>query len=96
MNDNTVKVNSEYSPLGEIGQKYLVSGKKVSMRIWKDIPPSDSKSPSQRAYETVGYVLKGRAELHIGTPVVMLEAGSSCWCPKGRPTLIEFWKRLPP
>jgi hypothetical protein len=75
MNDNTVKVNSEYSPLGEIGQKYLVSGKKVSMRIWKDIPPSDSKSPSQRAYETVGYVLKGRAELHIGTPVVMLKRG---------------------
>jgi len=86
MSDNTVKVvNSEYSPLGEMGQKYLVSGKKVSMRIWEGVPPGDLKSPSQRVYETVGYVLKGKAELHIGTHLVMLEPGSSWLVPEGTP-----------
>jgi len=68
-----------------MGQKYLVSGKKVSMRIWEGVPPGDLKSPSQRVYETVGYVLKGKAELHIGTHLVMLEPGSSWLVPEGTP-----------
>jgi quercetin dioxygenase-like cupin family protein len=86
MHDDTVKViNSEYSPEGELGQKYLVSGKKISMRIWEAIPPGDFKSPSQRVYETVGYVLKGKAELHVGKHVVTLEPGSSWLVPKGTP-----------
>jgi len=37
MPDTSVKkVNSEYSPKGQIGQKYLASGKTVSMRLWQD------------------------------------------------------------
>jgi mannose-6-phosphate isomerase-like protein (cupin superfamily) len=84
--DDTVKViDSEHSPLGEMGQKYLVSGKRISMRIWEDIPPGDEKPPSQRVYETIGYVLKGRAELHVGNHVVMLEPGSSWLVPEGTP-----------
>jgi hypothetical protein len=40
MNDDTVKViNSEYSPLGEMGQKYLVSGKNVSNENLGRYPP---------------------------------------------------------
>jgi len=86
MDDDTVKViNSHYSPLGEMGQKYLVSGKKVSMRIWEDVPSGDFKPPSQRGYETVGYVLRGRAELHIGEHFVVLEPGSSWLVPEGTP-----------
>src|SRR5262245_9838976 len=66
MQDNTIKViSSEFSPTGETGQKYLVSGKRVSMRVWEEEPAGELKSPSQRAYETVGYVLKGKAELHL-------------------------------
>jgi quercetin dioxygenase-like cupin family protein len=86
MEDNTVKVvMSEFSPTGEMGQKYLVSGKKVSMRIWEEEPVAELKSPSQRPYETVGYVVKGRAELHLGSHVVLLERGSSWLVPEGTP-----------
>ena len=35
------------------------------------------KPPSRRAYETIGYVIKGRAELHIEGQMVLLETGDS-------------------
>jgi quercetin dioxygenase-like cupin family protein len=82
MSDKTVKVvSSQYSPTGTMGQKYLVSGKRISMRLWEEEPSDEIKSPSQRTYETVGYVLKGRAELRIGEHEVRLEPGSSWLVP---------------
>ena len=77
MTDTTVKkVSAAYSPASDMGQKYLASGKRVSMHLWK---PSrqDTNAPSVRDYETVGYVITGRAE------TVMLEAGDSWLVPPG-------------
>ena len=84
MPDTTVKkISSQYSPHGEMGQKYLASGKNVSMRLWEDQPPGEPKPEGQRAYETVGYVLKGRAELHLEGQMVLLEPGDSWVVPAG-------------
>lgn len=84
MSDTSVKkVSSAYSPKGEMGQKYLASGIKVSMRLWEDEQPSEPKEPSARDYETVGFVIKGRAELHIEGQMVLLEPGDSWAVPKG-------------
>ena len=84
MPDTSVKkVDSAYSPKGEMGQKYLASGKSLSMRLWEDEQPGEGKLPTQRDYETVGYVIKGRAELHIENQMVLLEPGSSWVVPKG-------------
>ena len=47
-----------------MGQTYLVSGKRVSMRLWENEPRQVSEA-DRRDYETVGYVLAGRAELMI-------------------------------
>jgi quercetin dioxygenase-like cupin family protein len=66
-----------------MGQKYLASGVHVAMRLWEDEPPSADKPSTQRAYETVGYVIKGRAELHIEGQMVLLEPGDSWVVPKG-------------
>jgi hypothetical protein len=39
MTDTTIKkVEAGSSPKGEMGQKYLVAGKRVSMRLWIDEP----------------------------------------------------------
>ncbi|MGL4882116.1 MAG: cupin domain-containing protein, partial [Waterburya sp.] len=44
MNDTTVKkVKSTTSPTGEMGQKYLVAGKKMSMRLWENEQPGEAK-----------------------------------------------------
>lgn len=83
MPDTSVKkVDSAYSPKGEMGQKYLASGKSVSMRLWEDEQPSEAKPPTQREYETVGYVIKGRAELHLEGQMILLEPGTSWVVPK--------------
>lgn len=84
MADTTIKkIDSKYSPKGELGQKYLASGKQVSMRLWEDEPVAADKGDSMRDYETVGFVIKGRAELHCEGQMVILEPGDSWTVPKG-------------
>ena len=84
MSDTTVmKVNSAHSPKGQMGQKYLATGKTVSMRLWEDEQPDEPKPAAAREYETVGYVIKGKAELHIEGQMILLEAGDSWMVPKG-------------
>src|SRR5688572_20641394 len=84
MADKSVtKVASTHSPKGPMGQKYLASGLHVSMRLWENEPPGQPKPSSQRDYETVGYVIGGRAELHLEGQKVVLEPGDSWVIPKG-------------
>ncbi|HSC26592.1 MAG TPA: cupin domain-containing protein [Vicinamibacterales bacterium] len=82
MPDTTVKkVSVARSPQGEMGQKYLVSGRRLSMRIWQDEPAGVEKAPSRRDYETVGYVISGRAELTVEGQKLILEPGDSWLVP---------------
>lgn len=84
MTDTTVKkVSSAYSPKGEQGQVYLASGKRVSMRLWRDEEPTEDKPMHRREYELVGYVVSGRAELVIEGQTVKLEPGDSWVVPAG-------------
>jgi quercetin dioxygenase-like cupin family protein len=84
MSDTTItKVDSRFSPKGQDGEKYLASGKHVAMRMWENEQPGEPKESAARAYETVGYVLSGRAELHLAGQVVILEPGNSWVVPKG-------------
>jgi quercetin dioxygenase-like cupin family protein len=84
MTDATVKkVQSETSPHGEMGQKYLVSGKSISMRLWEAEPPSEKMPTTRRDYETVGYVIGGRAELQLEGQMIKLDPGDSWLVPRG-------------
>ena len=84
MTDKSVKkVSSSDSPEGEMGQKYLATGKAVSMRLWEKEAPGEPKPEEKRDYETVGYVVKGKAELHLEGQKVLLEPGDSWVVPKG-------------
>jgi quercetin dioxygenase-like cupin family protein len=81
MTDSTVKkVARGSAPKGEMGQVYLASGTRVSMRLWNDEPPQ-SKPAVRRDYETVGYVISGRAELVVEQQTVTLEPGDSWLVP---------------
>ncbi|HVF03052.1 MAG TPA: cupin domain-containing protein [Rubrobacteraceae bacterium] len=80
---NVDKVNAERALRGEMGQRYLASGESVSMRLWDGEEPSEPKPEAAREYETVGYVLGGRAELHLEGEVIPLSAGDSWTVPKG-------------
>lgn len=84
MSETTVtKVDSKFSPTGRMGQKYLATGVSLSMRLWENEVPGDTKPTTRRDYETVGYVLEGRAQLHLEDQMVVLEPGDSWVVPKG-------------
>jgi quercetin dioxygenase-like cupin family protein len=84
MSDTTVKkVSKSHSPKGKMGQTYLVSGKRVSMRLWDNEQPGQDKPPGTREYETVGYVIAGRAELTLAGQTLRLEPGDSWLVPAG-------------
>jgi quercetin dioxygenase-like cupin family protein len=78
-----IKIDSTNSPTGKHGEKYLASGIHLAMRLWEDEQPGELKPEVSRPYETVGYVLKGKAELHSEGQIVLLEAGNSYVVPKG-------------
>lgn len=79
MTETTVKkVQSSQSPIGSMGQAYLVAGKTLSMRLWdaaESLP--DEKTFRERDYETLGYVLEGRAELETDDQKIDLGPGDS-------------------
>ena len=84
MPDTTIKkVTSEASPQGEMGQKYLVAGKRVSMRLWIQEPGGKLKAPTTREYETVGYVISGSAKLELEGQKLNLKPGDSWLVPAG-------------
>ena len=78
MADTTIKkVEAGSSPKGDMGQKYLVAGKRVSMRLWTDEPGGKLKGSTSRDYETVGYVISGRATLELEGQTLNLKPGDS-------------------
>jgi quercetin dioxygenase-like cupin family protein len=52
------------------------------MRMWENEKPADKKPTSKHPYEVVGYVLKGKAELHLEGQTLILNAGDSWTVPK--------------
>ena len=84
MTDTTLKkIHGQDSPKGEMGQTYLASGKRVSMRLWQNEPVGQRKAESVRDYETIGYVIAGRAELDVEGQLMRLETGDSWLVPAG-------------
>jgi quercetin dioxygenase-like cupin family protein len=84
MGDTTIKkVEARTSPAGEMGQKYLASGTSVSMRLWTAERLGNDMPATRRDYETVGYVIAGRAELDLEDQTIRLGPGDSWLVPKG-------------
>ncbi len=77
------KIDAASAPRGEHGQIVLAAGTDVAMRAWRDEPPGEPKPFTTREYDTVGYVLRGRAELHCGGEVIALAEGDSYLVPRG-------------
>jgi quercetin dioxygenase-like cupin family protein len=77
------RLASPTSDKARTGQRYLASGVAVAMPLWDREPPGRDKPETARDYETVGYVIEGRAELDLEGQVVILEPGNSWVVPRG-------------
>ena len=53
------------------------------MRLWESEQPAEAKLQTAREYETAGFVIEGKAELHIEGQLVLLEKGDSWVVSKG-------------
>ena len=82
---NRDKINSEAAPTGEMGEKLLAAGDNVAMRMWIEDAGEGELDMHARDYETVGYVIQGRAELLIGDSSLKLGPGDSWLVPSGVP-----------
>ncbi len=95
MGDKTImKVDSSHSPHGALGQKYLATGVSIGMRLWENETGGEHKAPVSREYETVGYVIDGRAELHLEGQMVLLEKGDSWVVPKNSRHMYKILERF--
>lgn len=83
MSNSIQKVASKNAKQEEHGGLLLATGKELGMRMWRDEQPGQPKPVARRDYETVGYVVSGRAELQIEGKSVTLEPGDSWLVPKG-------------
>jgi hypothetical protein len=88
------KVGSANAPTGRFGQKYLASGIRISMRLWEREQPAEAKLQTAHEYETAGFVIEGKAELHIEGQLVLLEKAILGWCRKAHSTVTKLLKPL--
>lgn len=77
----TIKLDADHAPVGPMGQIDLVAGNTVGLRLWRDEQPVSEPVVTRRAYETVGYVIAGAAELTIEGETIRLNPGDSWLVP---------------
>ncbi|NEU10963.1 cupin domain-containing protein [Methylobacterium sp. BTF04] len=75
------KISSHTASEGPHGEIALAAGHAVAMRMWREEPPTSDKPSVKRPYETVGYVISGKAELMVGGETVTLVPGDSWLVP---------------
>jgi quercetin dioxygenase-like cupin family protein len=85
-------IDAEHTRKSTSGERHLAKGQAISMRMWDAEPAGIEKRPAKRDYETVGYVIKGRAEITIEGEVAMLTPGSSWVVPKGAEHTYEIFE----
>ena len=96
MGDKSItKVSAAPAPRGPMGQKYLASGIRLSMRLWESESP-DTHSPRRRPRR----IMKRRAMSSQAEPNYISKARSWTWnratlgsCRKALATATKSWKR---
>lgn len=78
----SIKKVSSTSAARQAHEAQLISGQRLGMRMWVNEPPRE-KEATTREYETVGFVIAGRAELEMNGEVVTLRPGDAWLVPAG-------------
>ena len=92
--DSAYKVSQSDTTHGPDGEHHLVRGQHGSMRLWHREEPADTKPETMNEYETLGYVLEGRAELTIDGQTITLEPGDSYCVPMNTPHAYRITETL--
>ena len=85
-------IDAEHTRKSKTGERHLARGELLSMRMWDSEPAGIEKKPMRRDYETVGYVISGRAEVIVEGEAAMLTPGTSWVVPKGAEHTYEIFE----
>lgn len=78
-----IETSEKNLPGKDSPKEILSTGDKMGLRIWRNEEPGADKESHRSPYETIGYVLKGKAELHMNGEITELTGGDSYFVPKG-------------
>lgn len=86
----TVMVRGEHAERGERGEKLLVNGASVAMRLWEREPAGTAKPEHSNSYEYVAYVIEGALRLTIEGHSFEVRRGDSYCVPANSTYTMEI------
>lgn len=86
----TMMVRGEHASRGDDGEKLLVNGQRMAMRLWEREPAGTTKQPHSNPYEYVAYVLDGALRLTIDGHSFEVRRGDSYCVPAGSTYVMEI------
>lgn len=86
----TIAVRGDHAADGPEGEKTLVRGQKMRMRLWEGEPAGTKKPEHANDYEYVAYVIEGRIRATVDGHTFEVGTGDSYCVPAGSPYSLEI------
>lgn len=86
----TVMVRGAQAPRGERGEKLLVNGARMGLRLWEGEPAGTSKEEHSNPYEYVAYVLEGALRVTLDGHSFEVRRGDSYCVPENTKYTLEI------
>ena len=86
----TVMVRGEHAERGARGEKLLVNGARLAMRLWEREEAGVRKDEHSNPYEYVAYVVEGALRVTIDGHSFEVRRGDSYCVPAGAPYALEI------
>ncbi len=77
----TVMVRGEHAASGERGERLLVNGQHMAMRLWEREPAGTTKPEHSNPYEYVAYVIEGALRVTLDGHTFEVRKGDSYCVP---------------
>ena len=77
----TVMVRGDLAPRGKQGEKLLVNGERIALRLWEHEEVGTKTSPHSNPYEYVAYVVEGTLRITIDKHSFEVQRGDSYCVP---------------
>ncbi|MGI9108160.1 MAG: cupin domain-containing protein [Pyrinomonadaceae bacterium] len=86
----TVMVRGDHATTGARGEKLLVNGERMALRLWEREPAGTAKPEHSNAYEYVAYVIEGALRVTIDGHSFEVRRGDSYCVPTGAKYALEI------
>lgn len=86
----TVMVRGEHAPRGSEGEKLLVNGERMALRLWEREQPGVGKAEHTNPYEYVAYVIEGKVRITLDGHTFEVGKGDSYCVPANTKYSLEI------